>query len=119
MLDDIGVFVQKFPQCLADVETLLTNNRIWKQRLVEIGVVSQKQAMDWGFSSPMLRGSGIEWDLRKSNPYEVYDEMEFDIPIGVSGDCYDRYLIRIEEIYQSLKIIKQCIEKIRQDLLNH
>jgi NADH-quinone oxidoreductase subunit D len=112
LLDDIGVFVQKFPQCLADVETLLTNNRIWKQRLVEIGVVSQKQAMDWGFSGPMLRGSGIEWDLRKSNPYEVYDEMEFDIPIGVSGDCYDRYLIRIEEMYQSLKIIKQCIEKI-------
>ena len=112
LLDDIGVFVQKFPQCLADVETLLTNNRIWKQRLVEIGVVSQKQAMDWGFSGPMLRGSGIEWDLRKSNPYEVYDEMEFDIPIGVSGDCYDRYLIRIEEMYQSLKIIKQCLEKI-------
>ena len=79
---------------------------------MEIGVVSQKQAMDWGLSGPMFRGSGIEWDLRKYNPYEVYDEMEFDIPIGVSGDCYDRYLIRIEEMYQSLKIIKQCIEKI-------
>lgn len=86
----------------------------------EIGIVSQKQAMDWGFSGPMLRGSGIEWDLRKSNPYEVYDEMEFDIPIGVSGDCYDRYLIRIEEMYQSIKIIKQCIERIpRARTSNH
>ncbi len=112
LLEDIVVFIEQFPKYLADVETLLTENRIWKQRLVGIGVVSQKQAMDWGFSGPMLRGSGIEWDLRKTNPYEIYGDMEFDIPIGSTGDCYDRYLIRVEEMYQSLRIMKQCIEKI-------
>lgn len=112
LLEDIEVFNNNFLKYLADVETLLNNNRIWKQRLVGIGVVSQKQAMDWGFSGPMLRGSGIEWDLRKSNPYDVYDELDFDIPIGTQGDCYDRYLVRIEEMYQSVKIINQCLKKI-------
>ena len=112
LLEDIAVFNSSFLGYLADVETLLNNNRIWKQRLVGIGVVSQKQAMDWGFSGPMLRGSGIEWDLRKSNPYDVYDELDFDVPIGTQGDCYDRYLVRIEEMYQSVKIIDQCLKKI-------
>ncbi|MFY9589864.1 NADH dehydrogenase (quinone) subunit D [Rickettsia endosymbiont of Halotydeus destructor] len=114
LLEDIAIFIEQFPARLQDVETLLNNNRLWKQRLVDIGVVSQKEAMDWGFSGPMLRGSGIAWDLRKSNPYDIYDEMDFDIPIGKSGDCYDRYFVRVEEIYQSLRIIKQCIEKMPQ-----
>lgn len=112
LLEDIAIFNDNFLKYLADVETLLNNNRIWKQRLVGIGVVSQKEAMDRGFSGPMLRGSGIEWDLRKSNPYEVYDEMEFDVPIGSGGDCYDRYLVRVQEMYQSVRIIRQCLEKM-------
>lgn len=112
LLEDIEIFNNQFPRQLADVETLLNNNRVWKQRLVGIGTVNQKQAMDWGFSGPMLRGSGIEWDLRKSNPYEVYDEMKFDVPIGKNGDCYDRYLVRVEEMYQSVRIIDQCIKKM-------
>jgi len=112
LLEDIEIFNNQFPRQLADVETLLNNNRVWKQRLVGIGTVSQKQAMDWGFSGPMLRGSGIEWDLRKSNPYEVYDEMKFVVPIGKNGDCYDRYLVRVEEMYQSVRIIDQCIKKM-------
>jgi len=112
LLEDIEIFNNQFLKQLADVETLLNNNRVWKQRLVGVGVVSQKQAMDWGFSGPMLRGSGIQWDLRKSNPYEVYDEMDFDVPIGKSGDCYDRYLVRIAEMYQSVRIIDQCIKKM-------
>lgn len=112
ILEDISAFAIKFKKILEHTEELITENRIWKQRLVGIGVVTQKQAMDWGFSGPMLRGSGIEWDLRKSNPYEIYDELDFDIPVGKNGDCYDRYLVRIEEMYQSLRIIKQCIENI-------
>jgi NADH-quinone oxidoreductase subunit D len=112
LIEDINTFMSQFPQKLADVESLLNDNRIWKQRLADIGVVSQKQAMDWGFSGPMLRGSGIAWDLRKSNPYEVYDEMDFDVPIGKNGDCYDRYLVRVEEMYQSIRIIEQCINKM-------
>lgn len=112
LLEDIAIFNGQFLKQLADVETLLNNNRVWKQRLVGVGVVSQKQAMDWGFSGPMLRGSGIEWDLRKSNPYEVYEEMDFDVPVGKDGDCYDRYLVRIEEMYQSVRIIDQCLAKI-------
>ncbi|WP_341751883.1 NADH dehydrogenase (quinone) subunit D [Candidatus Tisiphia endosymbiont of Piscicola geometra] len=112
ILEDINIFVQQFSKKLEDVESLLNDNRIWKQRLVDIGVVSQKEAMDWGFSGPMLRGSGIAWDLRKATPYDVYDELDFDIPIGKNGDCYDRYLVRIEEMYQSLKIIQQCLEKM-------
>lgn len=112
LLDDIAVFVDQYPKYLADVETLLTDNRIFKQRSVGIGVISQKEAMDWGFSGPMLRGSGLAWDLRKSNPYDIYNEVEFDVPVGNGGDCYDRYLVRIEEMYQSLKIIKQVMEKM-------
>jgi NADH-quinone oxidoreductase subunit D len=112
ILDDILVFVDKFPKILGDVETLLNDNRIFKQRMVDIGVISQKEAMELGFSGVMLRGSGIAWDLRKSNPYDVYEKMEFDVPVGKNGDCYDRYLVRVEEMYQSLKIIKQCIEQM-------
>lgn len=112
LLEDIEKFVIKFPKMLDDVEGLLTENRIFKQRLVDIGIVSKDEALDWGFSGPMLRGSGIPWDLRKSQPYEIYEELDFDIPIGKNGDCYDRYLVRVEEMRQSLKIIKQVIEKM-------
>ncbi len=112
LLEDIDKFIQQFPPKLQDIENLLNENRLWKQRLVDIGVVSQKEAMDWGFSGPMLRGSGIAWDLRKSNPYDVYAEMDFEVPIGKNGDCYDRYLVRMLEMYESIKIIKQCIKKI-------
>lgn len=114
LLDDLMVFIEKHPKYIQDVETLLNDNRIWKQRLVNIGIVTQKEAMDWGFSGPMLRGSGIAWDLRKAQPYDVYDKMQFDVPIGKNGDCYDRYLIRVEEMYQSLKIMKQAIEAMPQ-----
>jgi len=113
LLEDIADFSQQFPKYLADVETLLTENRIWKQRLVDIGIVTSSEAMDLGFSGPMLRASCIPWDLRKNQPYDVYDIMNFEVPVGKNGDCYDRYLIRVEEMYQSLKIIKQCIEQIR------
>ena len=109
LLQDIAEFIKKFPQHLGDVESLLNENRIWKQRLVGIGVVTQKQAMDWSFSGPMLRGSGVPWDLRKSNPYDVYSEMDFEVPVGTQGDCYDRYFVRVQEMYQSLHIIEQCI----------
>jgi NADH-quinone oxidoreductase subunit D len=112
LLEDISTFLDQFPSYLADTEGLLTENRIWKQRMVDIGIVSQKDAMDLGFSGPMLRGSGIAWDLRKSQPYDVYDEMDFDIPIGKNGDSYDRYLVRIKEMYESIKIVQQCIEKM-------
>jgi NADH-quinone oxidoreductase subunit D len=95
---------------LDDLESLLTGNRIFKQRNVDIGVVSQQEALDWGFSGVMVRGSGMAWDLRRSQPYEVYSELDFDIPVGKNGDCYDRYLIRMEEMRQSLRIMKQCIE---------
>lgn len=114
LLKDIDKFIQQFPPKLQDIENLLNENSLWKQRLVDIGVVSQKEAMDWGFSGPMLRGSGIAWDLRKSNPYDVYAEMDFEVPIGKNGDCYDRYLVRMLEMYESVKIIKQCIEKMPQ-----
>ena len=96
-----------------EYETLLTDNRIWKQRTVGIGVVSPDRALQLGFTGPMLRGSGIAWDLRKKQPYEVYDKMDFDIPLGVNGDCYDRYLVRMEEMRQSNRIIKQCIAWLR------
>ena len=112
LLDDIGKFIDAFPKILDAVEDLLTGNRIFKQRTVDIGIVSKRDALDWGFSGSMLRASGIEWDLRKARPYEVYDQMEFDIPIGKNGDCYDRYLVRYEEMYQSIRIIKQCIIKL-------
>jgi NADH-quinone oxidoreductase subunit D len=109
LLDFIADFVQRFPACVDQYETLLTDNRIWKQRTVNIGVVSPQRAMQLGFSGPMLRGSGVEWDLRKKQPYEVYDQVDFDIPVGVNGDCYDRYLVRIEEMRQSNRIIEQCV----------
>ncbi|MEO0972487.1 MAG: NADH-quinone oxidoreductase subunit D [Pseudomonadota bacterium] len=114
LLDFLEDFTERFPGCVDDYETLLTDNRIWKQRTVNIGVVSPERAMALGFSGPMLRGSGIAWDLRKKQPYEVYDQVDFDIPIGVNGDCYDRYLVRIEEMRQSNRIIKQCIDWLRQ-----
>jgi NADH-quinone oxidoreductase subunit D len=112
LTDDMHEFITAFPALLSDMEDLITNNRIFKQRLVDIGKVSAKEALDLGFAGPMLRASGVPWDLRKSQPYEIYDELEFDIPIGKHGDCYDRYLVRIEEIKQSLSLIKQCLEKM-------
>jgi NADH-quinone oxidoreductase subunit D len=115
LLEDISKFIDEFPAKIADVETLLTNNRIFKQRLVDICVVSKAQALDWGFSGPMLRASGIAWDLRKSQPYEIYEELDFEIPIGKNGDCYDRYLVRVAEMKQSIKLIKQCIEKMPKE----
>jgi NADH-quinone oxidoreductase subunit D len=112
LAEDIMAFVERFPKMIDDVEHLLTENRIFKQRTVDIGIATAEQAMDWGFSGPMLRGSGVAWDLRKSEPYDVYDKMDFDIPIGKNGDCYDRYLIRLEEMRQSLRIMKQCLEQM-------
>ncbi|NBO19115.1 MAG: NADH-quinone oxidoreductase subunit D [Proteobacteria bacterium] len=112
MEQDIYAFAKGFRKYLDDVDDLLSENRIWKQRLVDIGVVTAAQAVDWGFSGPMLRGSGVAWDLRKSQPYEVYSELDFDIPIGKNGDCYDRYLCRMEEMRQSLRIMEQCLEKM-------
>jgi NADH-quinone oxidoreductase subunit D len=113
LLDFIEDFTNRFPGYVDDYENLLTENRIWKQRTVGIGVVTPERAQQLGFTGPMLRGSGIEWDLRKKQPYEVYDKLEFDIPVGVEGDCYDRYLVRVEEMRQSNHIIKQCIEWLR------
>jgi len=115
MLDFIWEFSERFPKLVDEYETLLTDNRIWKQRTVGIGVVSPERALQLGFSGPMLRGSGIEWDLRKKQPYEVYDRLDFDIPVGVNGDCYDRYLVRVEEMRQSNRIIRQCVEWLRQN----
>lgn len=112
LTEDIMSFVERFPIMIDDVENLLTENRIFKQRTVDIGIATPEQAMDWGFSGPMLRGSGIAWDLRKSEPYDVYDKMDFDIPIGKNGDCFDRYLLRLEEMRQSLRIIRQCLEQL-------
>jgi len=113
LIDDIAAWCDPFLQTVADLDALLTDNRIFKQRNVDIGVVSLADAWNWGFSGVMVRGSGAAWDLRKSQPYECYAEMDFDIPIGKNGDCYDRYLIRMEEMRQSVKIMKQCIEKLR------
>jgi NADH-quinone oxidoreductase subunit D len=115
VLDFIEDFTNRFPVYVSEYHTLLTDNRIWKQRTVGIGVVSPERALQKGFSGPMLRGSGIEWDLRKKQPYEVYDRMDFDIPVGVNGDCYDRYLVRMEEMLQANRIVKQCIEWLRND----
>ena len=112
ILDDIAAWAEKFPAVMDDIDALLTENRIFKQRLVDIGKVTAEQAMDWGFTGPMLRASGVPWDLRKAQPYMVYDKMDFDIPIGKNGDCYDRYLVRFEEMRQSLKIVKQCIAEM-------
>jgi NADH-quinone oxidoreductase subunit D len=109
LAEDILKFCETFPKFIDDTEGLLTNNRIFKQRSVDIGIISAADAMDWGLSGPMLRGSGVPWDLRKAQPYDVYGHMDFDIPVGKNGDCYDRYLVRIEEMRQSLKIIRQAI----------
>jgi len=115
-LDDVYLFINQFNFRLDEIEEMLTTNRIWKERLVDIGVVSSKDAIAWGFSGVMLRGSGIPWDLRKSQPYESYSEYSFNVPVGNTGDCYDRYLIRIEEMRESLKIISQVIQKIPEGL---
>ncbi len=115
LLDFIEDFTDRFPGYVDDYETLLTDNRIWKQRTVDIGIVTPERALQLGFTGPMLRGSGIEWDLRKKQPYEVYSKMHFDIPVGTNGDSYDRYLIRVEEMRQSNRIIRQCIEWLRQN----
>jgi NADH-quinone oxidoreductase subunit D len=112
LLDDVLAWTERFPKLIDDIEQLLTENRIFKQRLVDIGKVSAADALDWGFTGPMLRASGLAWDLRKAQPYLVYGKMNFDIPIGKNGDCYDRYLVRMEEMRQSLRIIRQCIAEI-------
>jgi len=112
MSDKIWAWTEQFLPFLADLESLLNQNRIFKQRTVDIGVVTKEQALDWGFSGPMLRGSGVAWDLRKSQPYDVYDKMDFDIPVGKTGDCYARFLVRIEEMKQSWKIMRQCLKEM-------
>lgn len=115
LLDFIEDFTRRFPHYVDEYETLLTDNRIWKQRTVGIGVVTPERALNLGFTGPMLRGSGIAWDLRKKQPYDVYGQMDFDIPVGKTGDCYDRYLVRVEELRQSNRIIKQCVDWLRAD----
>lgn len=117
LLNDIYTFISQFGSRIDEMEELLTNNRIWKQRLVDVGIVTKQKALDFGFSGVMLRGSGVAWDLRKVQPYEVYSKLNFEIPIGTTGDCYDRYLIRIEEMRQSLAIIYQCLNKIPLGLI--
>ena len=112
LLDDIWAFTERFPKFMDDLEGLLSENRIFKQRTVDIGIVTKEQALDWAFTGPMLRGSGVAWDLRKSQPYEVYDRMEFDVPVGLTGDCWARYLVRMEEMKQSLRIIRQCCKEM-------
>jgi len=112
LLEDINIFSQNIGARLDEMEEFLTGNRIWKQRLVDIGVVNAEQALDYGFSGVLLRGSGIPWDLRKTQPYEVYDRIDFDIPVGSNGDCYDRYLIRVNEMRQSARIINQCLNNM-------
>lgn len=115
LLDFIDDFTQRFPACIDEYETLLTGNRIWKQRLVDVGIVTPERAMALGFTGPMLRGSGVEWDVRKKQPYEVYDRLDFDIPVGTNGDCYDRYLVRVAEMRESTRIISQCVSWLREN----
>ena len=115
LLDFIEDFTNRFPKCVDEYETLLTDNRIWKQRLVGVGVISPEDALAAGFTGPMLRGSGVEWDLRKKQPYAVYDKMDFAIPVGKEGDCYDRYLVRVEEMRQSNRIIRQCVDWLKHN----
>ena len=112
MAEDILAFCDSFPQTIDDIERLLTENRIFKERTVDIGVVTAEQAADWGFSGPMLRGSNVAWDLRRAQPYDAYDKIDFDVPIGRNGDSYDRYLVRIEELRQSVRIIKQALAQM-------
>ena len=115
LVEDMYAYSENILKFIDDMESLLTNNRIFKQRTVDIGVVSKRQALDWGFTGPMLRASGVPWDLRKAQPYEVYADMDFDIPTGTTGDCYARYLVRVEEMRQSAKLMKQAIEKMPKD----
>ena len=115
LVEDIGAFCDPFLKLVADLDALVTNNRIFKQRTVDIGVVSVEEALSWGFSGPVLRGSGAAWDLRRSQPYECYSELDFDIPVGKHGDCYDRYLVRMEEMRQSTYIMKQCVERLLKE----
>jgi NADH-quinone oxidoreductase subunit D len=110
--EDVLAWADKFPAVLDDIENLLTDNRIFKQRTVDIGIVSAEDALDWGFTGPMLRASGVPWDLRRAQPCDVYDRMEFEVPVGKNGDCYDRYLVRMEEMRQSLRIIRQCLAEL-------
>lgn len=117
LCDDIHRFCQEFASRIDEMEEMLTNNRIWKQRLVDIGIVTANEALDWGFSGVMLRGSGVVWDLRKSQPYDIYENLDFDIPVGSRGDCYDRYLIRIEEMRQSLRLITECLNKMPEGII--
>ena len=112
LLEDVAKFCETFPAIIDDIESLLTENRIFRQRTVDVGIVSKDEALDWGFSGPMLRGSGVPWDLRKSQPYDVYERVDFDIPVGKNGDCFDRYLVRVEEMRQSLRIMKQCVDEM-------
>lgn len=112
LLEDIDAFARRFPKLIDDIETLLTENRIFKLRTVDIGKITAEDALNWGFTGPMLRASGLPWDLRKAQPYEIYDQLDFDIPIGKHGDCYDRYLVRMAEMRESLKIIRQCLDKM-------
>ena len=116
LIEDISLWCKQFPEKLNDIETLLTGNRIFKQRNVDIGVVSRQDAYKWGFSGIMLRGSGIPWDLRRNQPYEIYSELDFKIPLGKNGDCYDRYLCRVQEMHESVKIIQQCIDMMPEGL---
>ena len=109
LLDDIGAWAERFPQIIDDCETLLTENRIFKQRTVDIGIINAEQCFDWGFTGPNLRAAGVAWDLRKAQPYDAYDRMQFDIPVGTHGDCYERYVVRILEMHESVRIIKQCV----------
>lgn len=115
LLDFISAFIERFPSKIDQYETLLTDNRIWKQRTVDVGVISKERAIALGFTGPMLRGSGVAWDLRKKQPYEVYDQLDFDIPIGTNGDCYDRYLVRMQEMRESTKIMRQCVDWLRKN----
>ncbi|MBM3387807.1 MAG: NADH-quinone oxidoreductase subunit D, partial [Betaproteobacteria bacterium] len=113
LLDFIDDFTQRFPKCVDEYETLLTDNRIWKQRTVGIGVVPPERALNLGMTGPMLRGSGFAWDLRKTQPYDAYDKVDFDVPVGKTGDSYDRYLVRVQEMRESNKIIQQCVAWLR------
>ncbi|MBF0195486.1 MAG: NADH-quinone oxidoreductase subunit D [Magnetococcales bacterium] len=119
LTEKIRTFTEDFPSKIDEYEVLLTNNRIWKQRLVDVGVVTEEQALDWGFVGPMLRGSGVAFDLRKAQPYDAYDKIDFDIPVGKNGDCYDRYLVRVEEIRESCKIILQALDQMKPGPVKH
>lgn len=112
LIDEIRAFIQRFPRVIDDMETLLTDNRIFKQRTMDIGVITPEQAIDWGITGPMLRASGVAWDLRRAQPYDVYDTMDFDVPVGTRGDCYDRYRVRMAEMRQSLSLMTQCLDRM-------